>query len=273
MRAAVLLLLGSFVSCSKNPQTTLSVKGETFAVTLIQTRPQFKQFLGWELGPKRAFVVAYPAPRFHYFESPEDEYDVVFTDAAGKIVETQSLRSGDEAGISSSGESTHAVFFQEGTIRRLALQPGHPIDYSPPLRENLPRLLVPLRINGQEVRAQTAVTPSEQRHGFMFWRRLSRDDGLIFVYPREEHHGFWMGNCYLDLDIAFFRADGTLINVVETRRYEDPKKDPKTRSKSLAPAQYVVETNYGWFRAHGLIRDDGAPSGAVRLEIPPDVDR
>lgn len=257
--------------CSKSAETTLSIRGETFTVTPIQTRPQFKQFIGWDLVPKRAFVVAYSLPRFHHYESPEDTYDVVFTDAGGHVLEVQVLRGGDEHGITSNREATHAIFFLEGTSGRLGIQAGDPIDYSAALRENLPRLLATLRINGHEVRAQTAATPQERAQGFMFWKRLSADDGMLFVYPSAEPHAFWMGNCYIDLDIAFFRADGTLINVVETRKYENPKVDPKTRSESLAPAKYVLETHYGWFRARGLTAENGLPNGAVRMEIPPDV--
>jgi hypothetical protein len=31
--------------------------------------------------------------------------------------------------------------------------------------------------------------------------------------------------------------------------------------------------NYGWFRSHGLTKEDGLPNGTVRMEIPPDVDQ
>ena len=140
-----------------------------------------------------------------------------------------------------------------------------------PVRENLPPLQTTLKISGHAVQAHTALNDEQQRHGFMYRRRLSRDDGLIFAYRRPDSHSFWMGNCYIDLDIAFFRADGTLINVVETRQYPNPKTDREPRSSSLEPAQYVVETNYGWFRSKGLIQADGRPNGAVKMEIPPDL--
>lgn len=256
------------MSCRKSPETTLVVKGETFQATLISTRERFKEFLGSNvLAPNTAAVVAYPIPRYHHYESARSSYDVVFTDGSGTVLEIAPLPGGAPDGITSSQEATHAVFFLEGRTSRLQLRPGERIEFSAALRENLPPLLVPLRIGGHALRVETAVNSEQRAHGFMYWRRLSRDDGRIFVYPSEQDQGFWMMNCYIDLDIAFFRADGTLLNVVETRKYEDPKVDPGRHSRSAGPAQYVVETNYGWFRAQGLIRDDGAPNGAVRMEI------
>ncbi|MBI2899288.1 MAG: DUF192 domain-containing protein [Planctomycetes bacterium] len=257
--------------CGKDSEPTVRIKGESFKTTMIRTRAHFREFLRWDPpAAGRAFVVAYPHAHYHHYES-RNNYDVVFTDGGGKVLEVLTLAGAEEGGITSSVEATHAVFLRAGTAARLGLRTGESVELAAPLRENLPPLLAALRVNGHGVNAWTAVGREDQAHGFMFRRRLSRDDGMIFAYPSPEINEFWMKNCAIDLDIAFFRSDGTLINVVETRRYPDPKNPPETRSRSHEPAQYVLETNFGWFRARGMILEDGRPNGTVRIELPPDV--
>lgn len=270
-RLGFLPILLAVACCKPKDGIPVEVKGETFRALLVKSREDFRKFLLVRPPENdRCHVVAYPHPRYHHYET-KYSYDVVFTDASGKIVDVQ-LLAATQDGITSAVEATHAFFFASGTAGRLGLKPGESIALPAPLRENLPPLLAELKINGHVVRAETAVSKEQQAHGFMFWKNLSADDGMIFVYASEDGHDFWMKNCVIDLDIAFFDSKGILLNVVETRRYPDPSVPPDDqRSSSVAPAQYVVETNYGWFRAKGLIRDGGLPNGVVRLEVPADV--
>lgn len=48
--------------------------------------------------------------------------------------------------------------------------------------------------------------------------------GMIFVFPTEQRHGFWMKDTIIPLDIAFVRTDGTIVNIhtmapLDTRLY------------------------------------------------------
>lgn len=270
-RLALVPFLLAAICCKPKDGIPVEIKGTKFYAFLVRSRQDFKKFLrARPPGDEQCHVVAFSSPRYQHYETSYS-YDVVFTDASGKIVDVQLLAATPD-GITSEAEATHAFFFSSGVASRLGLKSGETIALPAALRENLPPLLAELTVNGNAVHAETQVTHEEQQRGFMYWKRLSADDGKIFVYDREDSHDFWMKNCVIDLDIAFFRADGTLINVVETRRYPDPSHPPANRhSSALEPAQYVLETNYGWFRAKGLIRDDGLPNGVVKLEVPADV--
>ncbi len=270
----IAMLLPLLAGCSKPMEATVRIKGEAFRAIVIRTREHFRDLPHWDPpGAGRAFVVAYPRARFQHYESKRGRFDLLFTDSAGKVAEIASLDPAQEEGVTSSVEVTHAVFLSAGTADRLGVRADDSVELNAPLRENLPPLLSVLRVHGHEVRAEIASTPEQRAHGFMYWKRLSPDDGLLFVYDQPESQEYWMSNCAIDLDIAFFRSDGTLINVVETRKWPDPKQDPgkAVRSRSDGPAQYVLETNFGWFRAKGLIIEDGHPNGTVRMEIPADV--
>jgi uncharacterized membrane protein (UPF0127 family) len=97
---------------------------------------------------------------------------------------------------------------------------------------------------------------------------FSTQDAMIFLHEQDSPEEYWMQNVRIDLDIAFFRADHTLINVVEMKKYSDPKIDSGERARPKQSARYVVETNFGWFRKNNLSGQDGNPNGTVRLTLP-----
>jgi uncharacterized membrane protein (UPF0127 family) len=39
-------------------------------------------------------------------------------------------------------------------------------------------------------------------------------DGMLFMFPSDSDGGFWMKDTLIPLDIAFFDADGTLVNLL-----------------------------------------------------------
>jgi len=56
--------------------------------------------------------------------------------------------------------------------------------------------------------------PTERRRGLMFVEDLEDLDGMLFSFGEETSRGFWMKNTLLPLDIAFFDADGALVDVL-----------------------------------------------------------
>lgn len=201
----------------------------------------------------RAYLVVYGHAKVHHYLTDE-KFDVLFVDDSGTVLEVGKL-GGD---LTSGVETSRALFLPPGS----GVTVGMTID----LPEVAGREEAVLDLGGHRVYAEISQTSDERQRGFMYRRKLSKDDGMIFVYDYADTRRFWMGHCYIDLDIAFFRDDGTLINVVETRKYEDPESDPPERSTSAEPARYVLETNFGWFREHGLIDATGKPLREVTLQ-------
>jgi len=62
----------------------------------------------------------------------------------------------------------------------------------------------------------------ERERGLMFRERLASGWGMLFLYPTEQLHSFWMKNTYVALDLVFLGPDGHVRGVVARARPLDP---------------------------------------------------
>lgn len=113
-------------------------------------------------------------------------------------------------------------------------------------RPRQPRVLVQGASGPVAVRVEVARTPEEQRRGLMHRQELAPDAGMLFVFPREERHSFWMENTFLPLDLLFIGDDGVVRAIVERAPLGRESDDGGVSSR------YVLEVNRGWSRAHGV---------------------
>lgn len=267
------LLLGS---CNPSPSPPkVTVKGRTFVVELVATRQARRKFLAGKssLTGDQAILVLYPTDRIRHYEpgSPYGAFEVAFLDADAKVVEVQTIDPNREAGITSEGEVRSALFVPVAT----GLAKGDAVVFDETVRKSVPEELVALKVNEHAVYAELALTPAEREHGLMFRPRMSKDDGMLFVFCSAEPHEFWMKNTWIPLDIAYFGPDGSFVNVVSMEKYPNPA-DPQRgdpRAPSAGPAQYVLEVNRGWFAEKGLTDAAGRPLRPIKLVIPPDYQK
>jgi uncharacterized membrane protein (UPF0127 family) len=61
----------------------------------------------------------------------------------------------------------------------------------------------------------TAVTPAQRSRGLMGVNDLGGKDGMAFIYAEDRTTSFTMRNTLIDLSIAFFDADGTLMDAFD----------------------------------------------------------
>lgn len=88
--------------------------------------------------------------------------------------------------------------------------------------------------------------------------RLAEDQGMLFVFDTEQIRSFWMLNTITPLDIAFARADGTIVTI-----WQMPPLTLESFS-SLEPAMFALEMKQGSFEQLGIEEGD-------RLRIPNEV--
>jgi len=214
-------------------------------------------------------LLAWPRERFVKVESESspEPYDLFFLDRSGKVVDAQELRSGDPEGVLSRVEAAYALLLPKKTATPAA---GQVLGLPPGI---VPQELPGMEIGGSLAHVELALSEADREHGLMFRSRMSADDGMLFAYREESPHTFWMMNTLIPLDIAFFKADGTLLNVNETPIAADPRHEPVPRSPSAGYARYVLEMNLGWFRKKGLIGEDGKPRPGVKARIPEEAVR
>lgn len=107
-----------------------------------------------------------------------------------------------------------------------------------------------------------ATTSDQQQEGLMYVpiEDIPDDQGMLFVFSDERVRGFWMKNTITSLDIAFARADGTIVAV-----HTMPPLTLQTFS-SIEPAMFALEVKAGTFARLGIREGD-------RMNIPDDVFR
>ena len=66
-----------------------------------------------------------------------------------------------------------------------------------------------------------AVTPEEQQKGLMFVEYMPENQGMVFLYSREQTLKYWMKNTLIPLDMLFFDKDMRLIHIEESAQPHD----------------------------------------------------
>jgi uncharacterized membrane protein (UPF0127 family) len=220
----------------------------------------------------QGYLLAWPRERFMKVESEGSRaaFDVVFLDRSGTVVDLEPLKADDEEGTVPKSPAASALLVAAGLPGKLGVKTGDKVQLSPEIQAAKPEELPVIRINGVPATVELALSEPERQHGLMFRPRMSADDGMLFAYPDEYERHFWMKNTMIPLDIAFFAADGTLVNVNETPMYPDPR-NPGARyatSDSRGPARYVLEMNVGWFKRRGITDGSGRVTPGTKAEIP-----
>ena len=118
---------------------------------------------------------------------------------------------------------------------------------------------------GRELTFQVEVadTPTKRELGLQYRRDLAADRGMIFLFPTESEHTFWMKNTPIPLDMIFINSDGKIVGIVE-------QAVPFSLDSRAVPAasRFVLELNGGIARRNGIkigdsIRFQGISPGSV----------
>jgi len=94
---------------------------------------------------------------------------------------------------------------------------------------------------------EIAETEDERMTGLMYRTELRENQGMLFIFPNEELHTFWMKNTLLSLDILFVSTDGVIVTI-----QHDTVPHSEASIPSLKPAKYVVEVNAGYARKFAI---------------------
>jgi hypothetical protein len=115
-----------------------------------------------------------------------------------------------------------------------------------------------IRVGEAPLLVEVADSEAERQKGMMFRETLGPDEAMLFVFQADANLGFWMKNCYADLDLAFIRADGTIVQTERMRAYNE---EPVF---SREPVRFALEASAGWFGAHGV-------AVGTKVTVPEDV--
>ena len=97
----------------------------------------------------------------------------------------------------------------------------------------------PVCIRGICFESEIAVTAAERSRGLMYREALAKDRGMLFVFPDEGLHRFWMKNTRIELDIVFIAADRRVVSI--SHRAQPCRQDPCDRYSPDGNVAYALE--------------------------------
>ncbi len=98
---------------------------------------------------------------------------------------------------------------------------------------------------------EIAETEYETQTGLMYRKSMEERQGMLFIFPNEARHSFYMKNTLIPLDILFIRGDRSIANIARNAQPMDESGIP-----SAGPVQYVLEINAGLSDRWGLKEGD-----------------
>ncbi|MBS3790926.1 MAG: DUF192 domain-containing protein [Candidatus Thermoplasmatota archaeon] len=91
------------------------------------------------------------------------------------------------------------------------------------------------------ITVEIAETEEEREQGLMHRESLCENCGMLFVYDKNVHNGFWMKNTYIPLSIAFISEEGEIMEI----QHMEPETTDTHRPEE--PYRYALEVNEGFF--------------------------
>jgi len=118
------------------------------------------------------------------------------------------------------------------------------------LSQEAARTFLELKIKDKKIKAEVARTEAEKGRGLMFRQKLGKNEGMLFVYEKEERLSFWMKNTPIPLSIGFLDKTGMIVDIQDLVPFS-----LQTRVSAF-PAQYALEVNQGWFKTNEIFPGD-----------------
>ena len=103
------------------------------------------------------------------------------------------------------------------------------------------------------VQARVADTPEKQERGLMFVTELPEDQGMIFVFDKDEEQFFWMKNTLIDLDMVFMTGDKTVTHVAAEVPHSYTYTPDYEVAQAVGYGQYVLELASKTAQKHHVI--------------------
>ena len=108
----------------------------------------------------------------------------------------------------------------------------------------------------QTLNIEVAATPEERAQGLMGYESLPANSGMLFDFQGDVSSEFWMKDTSIPLSIAFVDSSGKIISIQDLEPFDE------TPVKPQGEYRYAIETNRGWFSAHGI-----TPGFRVSIDI------
>jgi len=89
-----------------------------------------------------------------------------------------------------------------------------------------------------ELNIEIAESDYETQTGLMYRESMEQDQGMLFIFPEEAYHSFYMKNTRFPLDIIYIDKDLMVTSIVKNAQPMNEEGLP-----SEVPVMYVLEVN------------------------------
>lgn len=99
---------------------------------------------------------------------------------------------------------------------------------------------------------EVADSLAERTIGLQHRASLADKHGMLFSFPNQDRHAFWMKNTLIPLDFVWV-ADGTIVEITENVQTQPGVRDADLRRyQSILPVDTVIEFPAGTAAEYGL---------------------
>lgn len=100
--------------------------------------------------------------------------------------------------------------------------------------------------SGKEIIAEKAASLEERARGLMYREKLNDNEGMIFIFEKEDFHSFWMKNMVISIDIIWLDKGKRVVYYLED---VPPCKEESCPSYyPMRKAKYVIEVMSGFVK-------------------------
>ena len=110
-----------------------------------------------------------------------------------------------------------------------------------------------VKISDINIKAEVADTTLKRIEGLMSKKVLPGNQGMLFIFNEENHHGIWMLNMSFPIDILWINKDLEIVDIVEDAQ---PCKINCPIYLPDKKALYVLEVNSGFISKNRIQKGD-----------------
>ena len=101
--------------------------------------------------------------------------------------------------------------------------------------------------NKKKIVVELAETRLKRKQGLQCRKKMPKQEGMLFLWEKEDHRVFWMKKTYIPLDIIFFNNKKQIFHF-----FLNAKPLDENPILSNGKAKYVLELNAGEFKSLDL---------------------
>ncbi|MCX7832866.1 MAG: DUF192 domain-containing protein [Ignavibacteria bacterium] len=98
---------------------------------------------------------------------------------------------------------------------------------------------------------EVADKDSSRIMGLMYRKSMDENQGMLFVFPKEEYQSFWMKNTYISLDIVYVNSEKEIVKIYKNTIPRSINSLPSEKK-----SQYVIEVIGGYTDKHNIKEGD-----------------